>query len=482
MNKSYRPYDPDQQLLLPAALREWLPDDHLAYFISDVVDQLELSEITARYERESRGGPPYHPRMMVKVLVYGYCVGVASSRRIARRLHEDIAFRVLAANNTPDFRTISDFRKDNLEALSELFVQVLALCQQAGLVKLGLVALDGTKVRANASKHRAMSYGRMKEKEAQLSAEVDELLRRAQEVDGEEDRRYGADKRGDELPQELSFREGRLEKIREAMAELEAEAEAAADQAEAEGSAHSRGPDDKAQRNFTDAESRIMPAPGGRDFVQAYNCQAVVDQEHQVIVAARATNQTSDKQQAVTMMEETIANTGAVPKEVSADAGYYSAQAVAELQALRVEPFIAPEKTRHGRPIPQAPRGRIPGHLSPRDRMRRKLQTRRGRQRYALRMQTVEPVFGQIKQGRGFRQFLLRGIEKVCGEWSLICTGHNLLKLFRCGVDLFGRAPLNRSAHRITDLTESVNTVLSGKRPRSEWLRLAPMVVEACSP
>ena len=482
MSKSYRPYDPDQQLLLPQALQEWLPDDHLAYFISDVVDQLELSEITARYERERRGGPPYHPRMMVKVLVYGYCVGVASSRRIAQRLHEDIAFRVLAANNTPDFRTISDFRKDNLEALSGLFVQVLSLCRQSGLVKLGHVALDGTKVRANASKHRAMSYGRMKEKEAQLSAEVDELLRRAQEVDGEEDRRYGADKRGDELPQELSFREGRLEKIREAMSELEAEAEAAADQAEVEGRAHSGVPDDKAQRNFTDAESRIMPAPGGRDFVQVYNCQAVVDSANQVIVAAQATNQTSDKQQAVTMMEETIANTGAVPKEVSADAGYYSAQAVAELQALRVDPFIAPEKTRHGRLIPPAPRGRIPGHLSPRDRMRRKLQTKRGRQRYALRMQTVEPVFGQIKQGRGFRQFLLRGLEKVSGEWSLICTGHNLLKLFRCGVDLSGRAPLNRSVHRITDFTESVNTVLSEKRPWSEWLRSAPIGVEACSP
>ena len=200
MTKSYLPYDPDQQLLLPAALQEWLPEDHLAYFISDVVDQLDLSEITVRYERERRGGPPYHPLMMVKVLLYGYCVGVASSRRIAQRLHEDIAFRVLAANNTPDFRTISDFRKDHLEALSGLFLQVLAFCQGAGMVKLGHVALDGTKVRANASKHRAMSYQRMQEKEAQLQGEVDELLRRAQEVDEEEDRRYGKDKRGDELP------------------------------------------------------------------------------------------------------------------------------------------------------------------------------------------------------------------------------------------------------------------------------------------
>ena len=430
MSKTYLPYDPDQQLLLPAALQEWLPDDHLAYFISDVVDQLDLSSITARYEQEKRGGPPYHPRMMVKVLLYGYCVGVASSRRIAQRLHEDIAFRVLAANNTPDFRTISDFRKDHLGALSGLFLQVLELCQRAGLVKLGHVALDGTKVRANASRHKAMSYRRMKEKETQLAAEVAELLRRAQEVDDEEDRRYGKDKRGDELPEELAFREGRLEKIREAMAALEAEAQAAA---EAEGKEHPGVPDDKAQRNFTDAESRIMPGPGGRDFLQAYNCQAVVDHAHQVIVAARATNQSSDKQQAAAMMQETIDNVGAVPREVSADAGYYSAKAVDDLQALGVDPFVAPEQTRRGRVVPPAPRGRIPSQLSPRDRMRRKLRTKRGRQRYALRMETVEPVFGQIKAGRGFRQFLMRGLEKVQGEWSLICTGHNLLKLFRCG-------------------------------------------------
>ena len=432
MSKTYLPYDPDQQLLLPAALREWLPDDHLAYFISDVVDQLDLSEITSRYEQERRGGPPYHPRMMVKVLLYGYCIEVASSRRIAQRLHEDIALRVLAANNTPDFRTISDFRKDHLAALSGLFLQVLALCQRAGLVKLGHVALDGAKVRANASKHKAMSYKRMKEKAAQLAAEVAELLRRAQEVD-EEDRRYGKDKRGDELPEELAFREGRLQKIREAMAALEAEAQAAAEQVEAEGKTHPGEPEDKAQRNFTDAESRIMPGPGGRDFLQAYNCQAVVDHAHQVIVAARATNQSSDKQQAVGMIEETISNTGVMPREVSADAGYYSAKAVEEISTLGVDPFVAPEQTRHGRVVPPAPRGRIPRQLSPRDRMRRKLQTRRGRQRNALRMATVEPVFGQIKQGRGFRQFLMRGLEKVNGEWSLICTGHNLLKLFRCG-------------------------------------------------
>ena len=327
--------------------------------------------------------------MMVKVLLYGYCIGVASSRRIAQRLHEDIAFRVLAANNTPDFRTISDFRKDRLAALTGLFLQVLAFCQRAGLVKLGHVALDGAKVRANASRHKAMSYRRMKEQAAQLAAEVAELLRRAQEVDEEEDRRYGQDRRGDELPEELAFREGRLQKIREAMAALEAEAQAAAEQVEAEGKEHSGVPDDKAQRNFTDAQSRIMPGPGGRDSQQAYNCQAVV------------------------MVEETISNTGAVPREVSADAGYYSAKAVDDLQGLGVDPYVAPEQTRHGRVPPPAPRGRIPRQLSPRDRVRRKLQTKRSRQRYARRMETVEPVFGQIKQGRGFRQFLLRGLEKV---------------------------------------------------------------------
>ena len=277
----------------------------------------------------------------------------------------------------------------------------------------------------------------MKEKSAQLAAEVSELLRKAQEADDEEDRRYGQDQRGDELPEELAFREGRLEKIREAMAELEAEAPTAAEQAESR--EHPGVPDDQAQRNFTDAESRIMPAPGGRDFVPAYPPaadQAVVDSDHQVIVAAQATNQTSDKQQAVVMMEETIANTGAVPKEVSADAGYYSARVVDELYALGTDPHVAPEKTRHGRVLPPAPRGRIPNQLSPRDRMRRKLLTKKGRQSYALRMATVEPVFGQIKQGRGFRQFLLRGLEKVKGEWLLICTGHNLLKLFRFGAKL----------------------------------------------
>ena len=421
--------------------------------------------------------------MMVKVLLYGYCTGVASSRRIARRLHEDIAFRVLAANNTPDFRTVSDFRKDHLAALADLFGQVLALCQRAGLVKLGHVALDGTKVRANASKHKAMSYGRMKERETQLEAEVAELLRRAQEVDDEEDRRYGGDKRGDELPEELAFRESRLRKIREAKTALEAEAREAAEQAEREGrrhpSDHGRNPEDKAQRNFTDADSRIMPVPGGRDFQQAYNCQAVVDSAHQVVVAALATNQPSDKGQAVPMMEETIANMGMTPKEVSADAGYYSAKAVEELYALGVDPFVAPERTRHGtRPEP-APRGRIPKGLSARDRMRRKLRTKLGRQRYGLRKETVEPVFGQIKQSRGFRQFLLRGLEKVNGEWSLICAGHNLLKLFRFGGRLPGKGLGGGPIGPIKQTSGTVSTALFGKLSGHWSLTQTGMVVAA---
>ena len=291
-------------------------------------------------------------------------------------------------------------------------------------MKLGHVALDGTKVKANASKHKAMSYQRMKEKAAQLAAEVAELLRQAQAADDEEDRRYGKDKRGDELPEELAFRERRLEKIRHGGARRRLPNRPRPKVVSTRGCPTTRP-------SVTDP-SRIIPAPGGKDFLQAYNCQAVVDSAHQVIVAARATNQTSDKQQAAAMMEETIDNVGAVPREVSADAGYYSAKAVDELYALGVDPFVAPEQTRHGRVVPPAPRGRIPSHLSPRDRMRRKLQTRRGRQRYALRMQTVEPYSARWP---GIPAVPAAGTGEG-NEWSLICTGHNLLKLFRFGVNL----------------------------------------------
>ena len=428
MSKTFRPYEPDQIFLLPASMREWLPDDHLAYFISDVVDHLDLSGIMERYAGEERGYPPYHPAMMVKVLLYAYCVGVASSRKIEKHLCEDIAFRVLAANNTPDFRTISDFRKDHLKALAGLFLQVLKLCRKAGLVKLGHVALDGTKIKANASKHKAMSYKRMKEEETRLEAEVAELLKRAEAMDEEEDRRYGKGKRGDELPTELAFRESRLKKIREARAALEAEAHLEAEKSQPKGEAVvSR---DNAQRNFTDPESHIMPAPGAKHFIQAYNAQAAVDSAHQVIVAAEVTNKPTDRGQAEPMMEMVKANTGQLPRQMSADAGYYSSDTVNNLTALGIDVYMPPGKIGHRATLPPALRGRIPKNLSMADRMRRKLRTKKGRQCYGLRKELPEPVFGQIKQVRGFRQFLLRGSDKVSGEWHFICTGHNLLKLF----------------------------------------------------
>ena len=429
MSKTFRPYEPEQTFLMPASMKEWLSSDHLAYFISDIVDQFDLSKIMERYASEDRGYPPYHPRMMVKVLLYAYCIGVPSSRKIAAKLQEDIAFRVLAANNTPDFRTISDFRKEHLKALASLFLQVLKLCQKAGLVKLGHIALDGTKIKANASKHKAMSYKRMKEEEARLEAEITDLLRKAEVTDTEEDRRYGKNKRGDELPQELAFREGRLKKIREAREALEVEAK---QEAEKNGKKddQSKEPKDKAQRNFTDPESHIMPAPGGKHFIQAYNAQAAVDSAHQIIVAAETTNKPTDRGQAEPMMQKVKENTGRLPGQMSADAGYFSSETVTALSGEGIDVYMPPNKTSHSEFISASPRGRIPKDLSIIDRMRRKLRTKKGQKCYGLRKELPEPVFGQIKQVRGFRQFLFRGSDKVSGEWQFICTGHNLLKLF----------------------------------------------------
>lgn len=446
MSKTYRPYEPDQMFLLPPSVKDWLPAGHLAHFVADVVEGLDLGAIVGEYEREGRGQPPYHPTMMVKVLVYAYCVGLPSSRRIERALTEDVALRYLAANNTPDFRTISDFRKRHLAALRGLFVQVLRLCQGAGMVKLGHVALDGTKMKANASKHKAMSYGRMKKTEAQLQSEVDAMLRRAEETDEAEDAEYGRDKRGDELPPELAHREGRLKKIREVKEALEREAreEAEAKTREAQAKRALKGPHgvqpkerdplpkDKAQKNFTDPDSRIMTRPGDRlAFIQAYNCQAAVDGKEQVIVAADVAQQTNDKRQATPLLEQVAENTGAAPSKASMDAGYFSRENIEALRKMGVEAFIPPERRKHGEVTPPAPRGRVPAGLSAQELARRKLSTVRGRAIYAKRKTIVEPVFGQIKQARGFRQFLLRGIEKVKGEWSLICTTHNLLKLWR---------------------------------------------------
>jgi transposase len=444
MAKTYRPYEPDQALLMPPALDDWLPEGHLVYFLRDVVRELDLSAIMTVYEAEERGFPPYHPQMMVAVLLYGYCLGVTSSRKIARRLEEDVAFRVLAANNTPDFRTIAEFRKRHLAALSGLFVQVLRLCQEAGLVNLGHVALDGTKLKANASKHKAMSYERMEREEARLAAEVEALLGQAEETDEREDAKYGRDKRGDEIPRELAFRESRLKKIQEAKAALEREVREEAKKREREAGPEANPPQDppakvahptpapEAQRNFTDPESRIMLASGEKKtFVQGYNCQAAVDGSAQVIVAADVTQEANDKKQAVPLIEQVQANTGKLPAQVSMDAGYFSEQNLQAIEALGAEAFIPPDRLEHGKPLSAAPRGRIPKGLGLRDRMRRKLQTERGRAIYARRKETVEPVFGQIKQARGFRQFLLRGLTQVQGEWVLICTGHNLLKLWK---------------------------------------------------
>ena len=439
MSKTFRPYEPDQISLMPASMRDWLPSDHLAYFISDIVDNLDLSAIMERYSGEDRGYPPYHPAMMVKVLLYAYCIGVASSRKIEKRLCEDIAFRVLAANNTPDFRTISDFRKDHLKTLAGLFLQVLKLCQKAGLVKLGHVALDGTKIKANASKHKAMSYKRMKEEEVRLEAEVAELLKKAESVDEEEDQRYGKGKKGDELPKELAFRDSRLKRIQEAKAALEAEARLEAekkpDKNDGDGT-----PTDKAQRNFTDPDSHIMPTSGGKYFIQAYNAQAAVDSANQIIVAAEVTNKPTDRGQAEPMMDIVKVNAGQLPCQMSADAGYFSSDAVSNLTVLGIDVYMPPDKIGHRFTLPPVPRGRIPQCLSIADRMRRKLRTKKGKVCYGLRKELPEPVFGQIKQVRGFNHFLLRGLENVSSEWKVICTGHNLLKLFKtCSRRSFGR-------------------------------------------
>jgi len=426
MSKTFRPYEPDQLLLLPPALSDWVPEKHLARFVGDVVDGLDLSVIEEAYDEE-RGYPPYHPRMMVKVLLYAYATGTYSSRRIEAKLQDSVAFRFLAAGNEPDFRTISDFRKRHGEALSELFGQVLRLCRKAGLVKLGRVAVDGTKIQANASKHKAMSYGRMKSTEEVLQREADELLRRAEETDGDEDRRYGKDKRGDELPEELAHRESRLKKIREAMAALKAEAK---EKARAEGKDPRRAePEDQAQRNFTDPESTIQKQ--GRNYIQGYNAQIAVDAKAQVIVSQHVTSMQPDVNELVPVVKRISKLLRAKPKQVLADAGYWSEANVDTLERMGMDPFIATQRRKHSDPLPPAPPGRPPKNLSSKQRMARKLLTVRGRAMYAWRQILPEPVFGQIKHARGFRQFLRRGLQRVGQDWSMICTAHNLLKLYR---------------------------------------------------
>jgi transposase len=432
MGKSYRPYYPDEELLLPPSLRDWLPENHLAYFVSDVADNLDLSGMDAVYGNEKRGQPPYDPLMMTKVLLYGYCVGVFSSRRIERRLVEDIAFRVLAAGNQPNFRTISDFRKIHLVTLEGLFEQVLKIALEAGAMKVGRVAVDGTKVKANASRHKAMSYDRMLEKEKQLKAEVKQLLAQAEAADAAEDQQYGKDRRGDELPAELQRRETRIRKIQEAKRAIERRAH---DKAAAEGvDPQQARPKDKDQYNFTDPQSRIMKGADG--FVQAYNAQAAVEPKLQLIVGQTVTQAANDKEQLIPMLATMEEQSGQRPDDILADSGYCSEKNLEALDSeenpeRRVDGYIATERQKHDEYKESCPKGPLPKEATRVDRMRRKLRTKAGKAVYAARKAIVEPVFGQIKQARGFRQFLLRGLDKVRGEWSLVCLTHNILKMYR---------------------------------------------------
>jgi transposase len=468
---------------------DWLPEGHLVYFILDVVAQLDLSGITeVIHEKDPRGTQPYSPQMMVALLLYGYCVGVYSSRKLERATYEDVPFRVLTGEQHPHFTTINEFRRGNLDALRGLFLQVLKLCQKAGLVKLGHVALDGTKVQGNASKHKAMSYKRMRAEEKRLKAEIGELLRRAKEVDAEEDERFGEGERDEDLPAELRRREDRLEKIERAKAELEAEAKQArarslrrqVERAEESAETHpdpvvrkraatrakrdrdrareldggddddldppmtgdglpkhepkakaDGEPDDKAQMNFTDPESRIMEVGGS--FIQGYNCQAAVDEEHQVIVGEGVSNKSPDNGNLLPMLKQVKGNCGASPEKTTADAGYWATGVTASCEELGTDAYIATERRKRTTGS-DPPGGERRYESEEQKKMQEKLRTEQGRKIYARRKVVAEPVFGQAKECRGFRRFLLRGLRAVQAEWSLVCTGHNLLKLYRAAV------------------------------------------------
>jgi transposase len=463
MGKSFRSDDLNQSLLLPPSLHDWLPENHLARFLVDVVETLDLSDIDASYEAgDGRGQSAYAPAMMVRVLLYGYATGTYSSRKIQAKTFDDVAFRFLSADEHPDHSTLAEFRKRHLQALAGLFTQALQLCQKAGLVKLGHVAIDGTKLQGNASKHKAMSYGRMGEAEKKLKDEIDALLKRADEVDAAEDAKYGKGRSGDDLPAELARRESRLAKLREAKSELEAEARQLAEdkkaaveariaerrEQEARTGKKMRGrqpqapdpdtatPDAQAQRNFTDPESRIMPSGSQKGaFVQGYNAQLAVDGQAQIIVAVDVTQQSTDNDQLAPMLEQTERNAGARPQAASADTGYWNPEQVEKIQAQGIDLHVATGKQKHGetsQPIQGEPID-ASVELSLRERMRQKLASQAGREVYRMRKAIVEPVFGQIKECRGFRRFSLRGLVNVRGEWKLVCLTHNLLKLFRSG-------------------------------------------------
>jgi transposase len=460
MGQNFFPDTVNQTLMFPPSLHDWLPETHLARFLVDVVSALDLDTIYASYrEKDGRGQAAYAPEMMVRLLLYGYATGVYSSRKIQTRTFEDVAFRFLSGDQHPDHTTIAEFRKRHLEALSGLFTQALLLCSEAGLVKLGHVAIDGTKIKANASKHKAMSYKRMNETEARLKSEIDALLAAAEKTDAEEDAQHGQDRHGDELPAELQRRTSRLRKIQEAKAALEEKAkeEAAQQRAEVEQQLAEReeeekrtgkkkrgrkpqapdpeqaSPDDTAQRNFVDPESRIMPDGGNKgSFVQGYNAQIAVDSASQVIVAAEVTQEANDKQQLIPMIARIATNLERKPEKVSADTGYFSAANVTDEHVKDVDLYVATGRDKHGS-VEETSSDPLLPDASPKEVMRKKLRTEAGRTVYKMRKAIVEPVFGQIKEQRGFRRFSLRGKQSVSHEWKLVCAVSNLLKLFRAG-------------------------------------------------
>ena len=420
MAKTFREWNPEQSMMFPPVVLDLVEKDELVHFVRNLVlEQLDLSEIMGQYQEE-RGYPPMHPAMMTALVLYSYCQGIYSSRRIARACKQRVDYMALTGMQKPDFRTVNLFRQRHLEALGGLFQQVLRLCQKAGLVKLGHVALDGTRIRANASKLKSMSYGQMKKSEQELATEIQGWFESAERIDREEDEQYGADGRGDELPEWVADKQKRLEKIRQAKAELEAEArERAAAGPDPNKTGHKPKPtgvpEEKAQRNFTDSESRIMRTADG--FIQGYNAQAAVDANRQIIVAQLVTNNGSDTHQMVPLLNQIRKNIGRQAREISADSGYCAALNLKTLRRRRIRGYVATNNQK-------------PNNVSRWvQQMRERLSKAGHRSRYYLRGQTVEPVFGHIKSARGFRQFLLRGIIKVSGEWSLLCTAHNVLKL-----------------------------------------------------
>jgi len=419
-------------LLLPPSPRDWLPENHLAYFVSEAVEALDLSAFYEPYEGDGRRNCPFDPRMMLKILLYGYATGTFSSRKIARKLHEDVAFRVLCAENFPAHRTIAEFRERHLDEFHKLFVQVVQIAREAGLMRLGTLAVDGTKVKASASKHKAMSYGRMKQEQERLEAEIAALTAQATQTDAAEDARYGVENQGDELPDELKRREQRLEKIRQAIERLRArqqeEDRAAGRSAEAtdppEGKRKKRPfgePEEKKQDNFTDPESRIMKTSTG--FDQCYNGQLAVDGDSRLIVAVAVTQNAADSGQLLPMTEKVQENTGQTPQEVLADAGYRSEENFQKLEKKFIRAYIP--LGREGKSQTSASVGEFPAT----SRMRERLGTEEGRRRYAKRKGIVEPANGWIKSVLGFRQFSVRGLQKVTGEWALVCLALNLRRL-----------------------------------------------------